>query len=273
MRIRARSRGLWICLGLVAGIAIASGVGGATAAIPGPNGVISSCVKDNGDLRLIDPSAATQSTCRNGETLVTWNAQGPKGDKGDKGDPGTPGAKGDKGDPGTPGTPGAKGDKGDPGTPGAKGDKGDPGTPGQDGAPGAKGDKGDPGTPGTPGVKGDKGDTGPPGPSNVLSAAVDGATGTVKAGSSPGTTGARSGVGNYQITFSRSVRGCPAVASAGILNGGTAFRVAIAALVEPGSNDNTIQVFMNLPHVTGQAGDATPDPVDSDFFLIVACNS
>ena len=207
---------------------------------------------------------ATQSICRNDELLVTWNAQGPKGDKGDKGDPGTPGAKGDKGDPGTPGAKGTRADPGQDGTPGAKGDKGDPGTPG------AKGDKGDPGT---PGAKGDKGETGPPGPpgsNNTLSAAVDGGTGAVKAGSSPGTTGVRVGVGHYQITFSRSVKGCPAVASAGILNGGTTSRVAIAALVEPGSNDNTVEVFMNVPHVTGQAGDATPDASDSDFFLIVA---
>jgi hypothetical protein len=62
------------------------------------------------------------------------------------------------------------------------------------------------------------------------------------------------------------------VASAGILNAGTTSRVAIAALVEPGTNANTVQVFMDVPHVTGQAGDATPTPTDSDFFLIVACN-
>ncbi len=50
-------------------------------------------------------------------------------------------------------------------------------------------------------------------------------------------------------------------------------QAASAVLVEPGSNDNTVQVFMSLPHVTGLAGDATPGLVDGDFFLIVACNS
>ena len=78
---------------------------------------------------------------------------------------------------------------------------------------------------------------------------------------------------SWNQTGPESVKGCPAVASAGILNGGTTSRVAIAALVEPGTNDNTVQVFMDVPHVTGQAGDATPTPTDSDFFLIVACNS
>ena len=118
---------------------------------------------------------------------------------------------------------GAKGDKGDPeAAPGAKGDKGDPGTKGTNGHDGARATRAIPGTTarGAKGDKGDKGDPGLPGRTTTLSAAVDGSR-AVKAGSSPGTTGVRSGLGNYQITFSRSVSGCPAVASAAILNAGT----------------------------------------------------
>src|SRR4051812_32188595 len=107
MRIRSRSRGLWICLGLVAGIAIASGVGGATAAIPGPDGVIMACyhvdghgeLDNDGKIRLIDPSSSRKDAlaCKKDELALNWNQTGLPGEKGDKGDPGTPGAKGDKG--------------------------------------------------------------------------------------------------------------------------------------------------------------------------------
>jgi hypothetical protein len=74
---------------------------------------LTACVKQgNGGMRLV--GAATD--CKNDESAVTWNVQGPKGDPGPQGPQGPPGDKGDKGDPGTPGTPGTNGTNGTDGT-------------------------------------------------------------------------------------------------------------------------------------------------------------
>lgn len=48
--------------------------------------VISACVTKNGDVRI-----PADGACRNTETPISWNVQGPKGDRGDKGDQGAPG--------------------------------------------------------------------------------------------------------------------------------------------------------------------------------------
>jgi hypothetical protein len=136
-------------VGIGAGVAYSSGTSGSAA-------TLTACVRDNdGAMRLVSSSA----TCKNNESPVTWQVQGPQG---------VPGPKGDKGDKGDTGADGA------PGTPGAKGDKGDKGDPGADGAPG------------TPGAKGDKGDTGPAGPGiaslddlNGTACTVAGTAGTI----------------------------------------------------------------------------------------------
>lgn len=45
---------------------------------------IYACVSKNGDVRI-----PVDGTCRNSETPINWNVQGPKGDKGDQGAPGS----------------------------------------------------------------------------------------------------------------------------------------------------------------------------------------
>jgi len=60
----------------------------------------------NGQMRFVTSSAA----CRGGESLVTWNVQGPKGDKGDKGDPGQKGDTGGSRPAGPPGPSGGASD-------------------------------------------------------------------------------------------------------------------------------------------------------------------
>jgi hypothetical protein len=73
---------------LVAAAACALAVGGfAFGAIPGNDGVIHACYKNNGDLRVIDPSASKkdQANCKNDETALDWNQQGAQGEQGEQG--------------------------------------------------------------------------------------------------------------------------------------------------------------------------------------------
>jgi hypothetical protein len=79
----------------VAGLALG---GMAYASIPDGDDEIHGCYgNSNGQLRVIDNA---QGGCKNNETALSWNnqgpqgLQGPQGGKGDKGDPGTPGASG-----------------------------------------------------------------------------------------------------------------------------------------------------------------------------------
>jgi hypothetical protein len=60
-------------------------VGLAFAGIPGSDGVIHGCYKNNGDLRVIDPTAPKkdQANCKNDETALDWNQQGVDGPQGD----------------------------------------------------------------------------------------------------------------------------------------------------------------------------------------------
>ncbi len=83
---------------------------------------ISVCVQKDGDMRMIG-IGFSNSACKNRETLVSWNIQGPKGDLGAKGDAGLIGATG------TPGIAGINGKDGVDGLIGTKGDKGEAGTP------------------------------------------------------------------------------------------------------------------------------------------------
>lgn len=78
-------------LGAVVGLALAGGVAWAT--IPGNDGVIHGCYSANGSLRVIDPSAGT--ACKNSETAIQWNQQGPTGPPGPAGQQGPPGPAGD----------------------------------------------------------------------------------------------------------------------------------------------------------------------------------
>src|SRR3954452_1462040 len=94
---------------------VVAGGGIAYAAIPDSGGVIHGCFKDNGDLRVIDPAAAKKDACKNNETALTWNQQGPAG---------TPGPAGPAGPAGPTGPAGTKGDTGAPGPAGPAGAKG-----------------------------------------------------------------------------------------------------------------------------------------------------
>jgi uncharacterized protein YkwD len=143
-------------------------------------GVINACVKDNGQVRIVNQA----SDCKNQETYIYWNIVGPQGPKGDTGATGLQGAqglqgpKGDKGDAGETGAigpqglQGEKGDKGDTGVTGAigpqglqgeKGDKGDTGATGVIGPQGLQGEKGDKGDTGAVGLTGEQGPQGEPG--------------------------------------------------------------------------------------------------------------
>jgi hypothetical protein len=77
----------------VAGVAVAGVVIGTD------SGVINGCVSSAGQLRVVSAS----SDCRQNETAIGWNKQGPPGV------PGTPGANGAQGDPGPAGPAGPPG--------------------------------------------------------------------------------------------------------------------------------------------------------------------
>lgn len=92
---------------------------------------------------------------------------------------------------------------------GPKGEKGEQGPAGPRGATGPQGPKGD------QGLKGEQGEPGTP--ATRLFAVVNGGTGALKSGS--GVTGsARTGAGQYTVSFDRSVRGCAILATPGWLS-------------------------------------------------------
>jgi hypothetical protein len=82
-------------------VVLAVGVGVATGAIPSASGVIHACYKTaSGEktLRVIDAEGGHH--CKQDETALAWNQQGPKGD------PGATGPQGPQGPQGPPGTSG-----------------------------------------------------------------------------------------------------------------------------------------------------------------------
>lgn len=125
-------------------VALLVGVTGAaaTAAVPAEDGVIDGCyVNSSGTLRVIDPEA---EQCRNGETPISWNQQGPQGPQGPQG---------------------IQGEQGPPGPAGPQGEQGQPGADGQDGKDGAAG---------PPGPTGPAGPAGPAGTSDAYIGRNDG---------------------------------------------------------------------------------------------------
>lgn len=75
----------------------------ASADIP-DGGVIKSCLKTNGQLRIIDTSVG--EVCGTGEVLLEWGQAGSAGPPGPPGSPGEPGPAGEPGEPGAPGPAG-----------------------------------------------------------------------------------------------------------------------------------------------------------------------
>ena len=69
---------------VVAAVLALAGV--AFGAIPGANGVITSCYSQaTGTWRPIDVEKSPADKCKAAEKQLSWNQQGPKGDKGDAG--------------------------------------------------------------------------------------------------------------------------------------------------------------------------------------------
>ncbi len=149
--------------------------------VPGTDGKIHACYKNNGDLRIVDSTSAkkNRASCKKDETALSWNQQGLRGERGPEGLTGPTGAQGAKGDTGAQGLTGLQGAKGDTGLQGLKGDKGDKGDTGAQGdsgdggLQGAKGDTGSQGLQGEKGEKGDKGDKGEPWTPEYAVAKVD----------------------------------------------------------------------------------------------------
>ncbi len=73
--------------GVIIGLA---GTAIVAASIPGPNGVIKSCVKANGDVKIIDSAA----TCPSSQQTLNWNQTGPQGPAGPTGPTGPQGPAG-----------------------------------------------------------------------------------------------------------------------------------------------------------------------------------
>jgi uncharacterized protein YjbI with pentapeptide repeats len=65
--------------GFLAGAIVVGGMSIAIASIPDANGVIHGCIRNNGDLRIID--SATQQ-CTNAQDPITFNQTGPQGPQG-----------------------------------------------------------------------------------------------------------------------------------------------------------------------------------------------
>ena len=137
-------------LAVCAGAILAVSVGVAYAAIPDASGVIHGCYSaGQGQLRVIDTENGEE--CRNNETALSWNQQGPKGDQGDKGDKGDQGETGPQGPQGVPGQQGPQGETGPQGLQGETGPQGPAGADGATGQPGATGPQGPAGPQGPPG--------------------------------------------------------------------------------------------------------------------------
>lgn len=101
--------------GLIAGVAVAGGIGVAWAVIPSDN-VISACyMRSGGTVRVIDPSV---TNCKANETALAWNVEGREGPQGEPGPQGEQGPKGETGDIGPAGPAGPAGPQGEPGSPG-----------------------------------------------------------------------------------------------------------------------------------------------------------
>lgn len=139
-RIVTRLRGRALALALVAALALATSA--TLAADAATTTLIYACVKGNGDLHIVQANEA----CKNNETKIQWNQEGPQG---------ATGPQGPQGDPGATGATGSAG---------ATGPQGDPGPAGPSGPPGPKGDTGPQGATGPAGATGD---TGPAGASGV----------------------------------------------------------------------------------------------------------
>lgn len=91
----------WAMAVPLAGAAAAVGAV-ASAAVPGPDGVIHACLNREGEVRIVDPA---REQCRRHERSVSWNQVGPQGPAGPQGAPGPQGPAGPPGPAGSAGPP------------------------------------------------------------------------------------------------------------------------------------------------------------------------
>lgn len=135
--------GLVIMAVALAGFAAGIAVRGALAQ-PGVN-TIYACMGDrSGSVRIVQQG----ETCLRGESLISWNVQGPAGPQGAQGQQGQSGPQGLPGPQGPQGVPGSIGPQG---AAGATGPAGPQGVMGSQGPQGVQGDEGPAGPPGAPG--------------------------------------------------------------------------------------------------------------------------
>ena len=199
-------RTLYAAVIVVATLAGAAGVAAATTALERTaTTVIRACQNDHtGLLRVV-----TAGGCRQGETALSWNVQGPPGPAGHAGPAGPTGgtgpagptgSQGPKGDTGATGSGGSAGPTGPGGSQGAAGPMGPAGAQGAGGPTGAAGAQGAAGPTGAAGARGPAGPQGPAGPDATADAFVG------KFGSSTGTAHAANGaqctIGEVLLTAS-----------------------------------------------------------------------
>lgn len=141
-----------------AAVLFAAGAGGrmVLASMDSTSGdVIHACQRTaDGGIRIVSEG----TTCRTGETPLSWNVQGPEGPAGPQGEQGIPGVQGPIGPAGPQGAQGIQGEQGIPGEQGEQGLQGEPGPAGP---------KGDTGSQGPAGPQGPPGPQGPAGPSGT----------------------------------------------------------------------------------------------------------
>ena len=110
-------RGVFLSVVLTLGV-----VAVATGAIPGGDNRVDGCYADStGSLRVIDTEADPPQACRENETALSWNQEGPKGEPGEVGPAGPAGEPGPAGETGPAGPEGPAGPKGDTGPAGPAG--------------------------------------------------------------------------------------------------------------------------------------------------------
>lgn len=110
-------RSRWLKVAAIIGTASVIAGGVAAAAIPS-GGVINGCLNPAGQLRVVDPAL---TGCKNGESSLVWNVQGPIGPAGSQGRAGPVGPQGPQGVPGAAGANGALGPQGPAGPAGPQG--------------------------------------------------------------------------------------------------------------------------------------------------------
>jgi hypothetical protein len=103
---------------LSASLITAAMASAAYGSIPASNGIITGCLANNGQVRVIDTA---NTTCNANEKLITWNQQGPAGPQGPKGAIGATGPAGPQGPQGATGGMGPAGPAGPQGPQGLAG--------------------------------------------------------------------------------------------------------------------------------------------------------